>query len=64
MAILEASRKKDYNDKKFAASIQGLDLDESVENESSSDVTSLQGWKAQEEGFGIGEGLALMTLEA
>jgi len=62
MSTLEASRKKDYEDKKFAASIQGVELDESASNDSDKDITSLQGWQAQEEGFGIGEGLGLMQL--
>lgn len=38
------------------AAIQGVDLNESSEDEAE-DVTTLQGWQAKEAGFGIGLGL-------
>jgi len=79
MAILESIRELDYNEKKFLAAMQGVDLDESknknepdpweamkarvaaqvsgIGNGDPNDVTSLQGQKAQQYGFGIGMGL-------
>ena len=62
IAILDAKRKKDYEDKKFLAAIQGVDLDEnSGENE---DVTTLQNpSRASKEGFGLNEGLGFIQLE-
>jgi len=63
-AVLEASRKKDYEDKKFAASIQGIDLDEEVEEKEVEDISTLNSrYVAQKEGFGPGEGLGFLTLE-
>jgi len=60
--VLDASRKKEYDDKKFAASIQGVDLEESVKE--AEDVSSLNSpYVASKEGFGPGEGLGFMTQE-
>ena len=60
-SLLEATRKKDYEDKKFFAAIQGIDLDESREVE---DVTTLQDPRiASKEGLGFNEGLGFLQLE-
>jgi hypothetical protein len=48
-------RKKDAADKKFMAALQGVDLDEgSAEVE---DIAKITGYRAEKDGFGIGEGL-------
>ena len=79
MSLLESIRELDYNEKKFLAAMQGVDLDESknasepdpweamkarvaaqvsgIGNGDPNDITSLQGQKAQQYGFGIGMGL-------
>lgn len=79
MIILESTRELDYNEKKFLAAMQGVDLDEQsgktkedpweamkarvasqtsgIGNGDPNDITSLQGQKAQQFGFGIGMGL-------
>jgi hypothetical protein len=58
-ALLEAARKKDFQDKKFMASLQGIDLDDTEEVR---DIADLKGYAAKQEGFGIGDGLAYMSL--
>jgi len=64
MATIEAIRSKDNNDKKFAAAINGVDLDEQNEEEVINDVTDLNSARvAQSEGFGINEGLGFMQME-
>jgi len=61
MALLDASRKKAAEDRKFLAAIQGIELDE-VEEEPV-DVADLRNsFQAKQEGFGEGEGLGFMTL--
>jgi hypothetical protein len=61
MAIVEAIRKKDNNDKKFLAAINGVDLDE--EAKEPEDVAALKNAKvASDEGFGVGEGLGFMQM--
>lgn len=79
MSILEQKREMDYQDKKFTASLKGIDLDEAsgkqeqdpweamkarvaakasgIGNGDPNDVTALQGVRAQQAGFGIGQGL-------
>jgi hypothetical protein len=79
MSILEQKREMDYQDKKFTASLKGIDLDEAsgqkeedpweamkarvaakasgIGNGNPNDVTALQGVRAQQAGFGIGNGL-------
>lgn len=55
LVTLDAMRKKDAADKKFLAALQGVDLDEnSSEGE---DIAKITGFRAEQEGFGIGEGL-------
>lgn len=56
LVTLDAIRKKDASDKKFLAALQGVDLEEdSLENE---DIAKISGYRAQQDGFGIGEGLS------
>ena len=60
MALLDVSRKKDYEGKKFIAAINGVDLEEqSPVNE---DILELQGFNATHVGFGIDQGLGAMTM--
>jgi len=70
---LEAMNDKEHNQRKFAASLKGIQLDDEAETEgktfddvkrkalgitaSADDVVSLQGSFASEAGFGIGMGL-------
>jgi hypothetical protein len=55
MATLKAVNEKDSRDKKFLAALQGVDLDEnSSEGE---DITKIKGFRASQDGFGIGMGL-------
>lgn len=69
---LEAMQKVDERNKKFQASLQGIDLNEEQKegstfedvkrralgiDASGNDVISLQGQFAQEAGFGVGAGL-------
>lgn len=58
-AVLDASRKKDYEDKKFSASLQGVELNG---EEEISDIADLTGYAASQEGFGIGHGLGFMSM--
>jgi hypothetical protein len=79
MATIERTRELDYEEKKFMAAMQGVDLDEAngkqeedpweamkarvaakasgIDVVDSNDITSFQGIKAQQAGFGIGLGL-------
>ena len=70
---LQALKKKDYEDKKFFASLKGVDIGGEEKTEgptfediqrralgidaSGDDVVSLQGPLASQQGFGIGAGL-------
>lgn len=77
IATLESKREQDYQEKKFLAAIQGVDLDDTSNDpeagnaweemkarvfsggqaSSSKDIVALQGFEAQQAGFGIGLGL-------
>lgn len=57
MAILDAAREKDREDKKFLAALQGVDL----ESDDTGDIIDLDGLTASQEGFGIGMGLGYMS---
>jgi hypothetical protein len=60
MALLDVSRKKDYDDKKFIAAINGVDLEEqSKDNE---DIADLKGFAASKDGFGVDQGIAVMQM--
>lgn len=55
LVTLDAIRKKDATDKKFLAALQGVDLDE--DSSQGEDIAKISGYRAQQDGFGIGEGL-------
>ena len=55
LATIDASRKKEQAHQKFLAALQGVDLEENASAED--DITSLKGFQAKQEGFGIGLGL-------
>ena len=73
VAILEAKNNQDYDNRKFMAALQGVDLDSSSsENKweeikarafsngatsNPNDILALQGAAAERAGFGIGQGL-------
>lgn len=73
MAILESKREMDYEEKKFLAAIQGVDLDKNKKKEEDpwtklknkvfnqgrddKDILTFKGDKARRAGFGIGMGL-------
>lgn len=71
ISLLEVKRELDYGDKKFAAAMQGVDLDKDkndnawedmkkrvlYKGKDANDITNLRGAKAQKAGFGIGHGL-------
>jgi hypothetical protein len=73
MAILESKRELDYEEKKFLAAIQGVDLDKNKAKEEDpwtrlknkvfnqgrddKDILTFKGDKARRAGFGIGMGL-------
>ena len=73
VAILEAKNNQEYEEKKFLAALQGVDIDSSssdnkweemkarvYSNGSTSnpnDILALQGTAATRAGFGIGQGL-------
>lgn len=58
-ALIDASRKKSYEDKKFMAAIQGVELEDDSSDE---DVLDLKGLAAQQDGFGIDHGLGAITM--
>jgi hypothetical protein len=71
ISLLEVKRELDYGDKKFAAAMQGVDLDKDkndnawedmkkrvlYKGKDANDITNLRGARAQKAGFGIGNGL-------
>lgn len=60
-AVVDAIRKKDYEEKKFLAALQGVDLEEqSREPEDVSDLSNSR--LSKEEGFGVNEGLGFLEL--
>lgn len=79
LQTFKAMQKKEKDNRIFLASIQGIDLGESQEEEektfddirrkalginaNADDVVSLQGAFARESGFGIGEGLGYTTID-
>ena len=59
--LIKASRKKEEREMKFFAAINGVDLDE--KQEEPKDILDLKNSRiAQQEGFGIGEGLGFLEL--
>jgi len=80
-ATLKSKRDLDYQEKKFLAAIQGVDLDKQSGKDKTNaweemkarvfsggqtsdpnDITSFQGVKAQQNGFGIGMGIGYQDL--
>jgi hypothetical protein len=61
-AILDASREKEKRGNKFLAAINGVDLEEE-ESKEVEDISRLRNSRvANEEGFGVGEGLGFLEL--
>jgi hypothetical protein len=61
MATLEAARRKDENDKRFLAALQGVDLDEEGSSAQDEDIAKIKGYRAEQDGFGIGLGLGYVV---
>ena len=59
-ALLDASRKKDYEEKKFFAAINGVDLEDQVQV--NDDIANLKGFAANQEGFGVDQGIGVMQM--
>jgi hypothetical protein len=55
LAVLNASREREGRERKFQAALQGVDIEE--DSSEQEDVTKVKGYRAQQEGFGIGLGL-------
>ena len=54
-------RKKDYEEKKFLAALQGVDLDE--QSKKPEDIVDLNDSRlSKKEGFGVNEGLGFLEL--
>jgi len=60
LATLNAQRKLRYEEQKFLAMIQGIDISD---NDNVSDVTDLKGAAAVQQGFGVGVGLGHAVME-
>ena len=60
MALLDVSRKKDYEDKKFIAAINGVDLEE--QSPANEDIVDLKGFAANQDGFGVDQGIGVMRM--
>lgn len=56
IVTLDAIKKRDERDKKFLAALQGVDLDDNS-SEDDEDITKVKGFRAEQDGFGIGLGL-------
>ena len=62
-ALLDITRKKDYEDKKFLAAVNGIDLEEESQDQDPGDIVDLVGYEASREGFGVGLGIEVMEME-
>lgn len=60
LATLNAQRKLRYEEQKFFAMIQGIDISD---NDRKSDITDLKGAQAVQQGFGVGVGLGHAVTE-
>lgn len=56
MLTLKAINEKDSKDKKFQAALQGISLEENSSPEDE-DIAKVKGFRASQDGFGIGLGL-------
>lgn len=56
MLTLKAISDKDSRDKKFQAALMGVDLEENSSAEDE-DIVKIKGFRASQDGFGIGLGL-------
>lgn len=54
LKILDASRDREHENRKFLAALKGIDLDKDNKPE---DLTDLKGAEAYNKGFGIGYGI-------
>lgn len=62
-AILDASREKEKRGNKFLAAINGVELEDEQESAEPIDISALKNSRvANEEGFGVGEGLGFLEL--
>lgn len=61
VATLQAQRKMKRDEQKFFAAIQGIEIPD--DNVVQSDITDLRGFRASQEGFGIGKGLSHSVVE-
>lgn len=62
VATINAMREREQRERKFLAALQGVDLDEEITSSESvgnkyGDIVDVNGYKAAQEGFGIGMGL-------
>jgi len=56
IVTLNAINEKEKRQQHFAAALKGINLEDNAEKDED-DITSLKGWQADKEGFGIGMGL-------
>lgn len=61
MLTLKAINEKDSKDKKFLAALQGVDLEENSSQDE--DIAKVKGFRASQDGFGIGLGLGHVVEE-
>jgi hypothetical protein len=59
MATVNASREKEKREREILAAVNGIDMNEEVVD---TDIVDNQGYVAQQEGFGINEGLGHMEM--
>jgi len=65
IATINAMREKEQRERVFLAALQGVELEESeklLDQSKNSDITTLTGYNAAMEGFGIGAGLGFMEV--
>lgn len=65
LVTINAMREKEKRERVFLAALQGVDLEEETSSSAKSphgDITELSGFKAAQEGFGIGMGLGYTEL--
>lgn len=65
LVTINAMREKEKRERVFLAALQGVDLEDDSPSSNKSDlpdITELSGFKAAQEGFGIGMGLGYTEL--